>query len=111
MFDSISKKLSEITGYAVDKIGHAFAGFLIASTVYFIVLLTDCPQSAERMAFWSAVTVGMLKELFDALVNWIRSRRGLPPVHTVEVEDVFATSVGGAVACVLISLFIQLSHG
>lgn len=86
-----------------DKANHACYGALIFLLSAFIAHAGDVTHIA-LIALLSTIAAGALKEALDWMENRQATADGHEPVHSVELLDVVATSLGG-LACYL-STFI-----
>jgi hypothetical protein len=89
--------------FAKDKMLHIGAGFLI--TIVFVVVFHN-----PGFGLMAAIAAGLAKEyIWDAGINYLNKRKGLPPAHDVDFEDAIATIIGGLAGTLLTSLILHLA--
>lgn len=79
--------------FAADKIAH----FIVGAGIGAVGLFMYGPLAAVLYAFLA----GVLKEIYDYLMNERALKDGLAPPHGVEGQDVVATALGGVAVAVI----------
>lgn len=78
----------------IDKLHHFIAGFVIALIVTFVF-------QNPMVGLFATLLGAVGKEIYDALVNWLRARKGLPKNHDVDPMDFAFTVYGGMIALII----------
>lgn len=93
----ITDRLSKLNFLPIpaDKFDHGVVGFVIA---VFGML------GGVKIALFAVIIAGALKEAYDAISNKISGKHK----HDVDVNDFFATLIGGILGIGVISLLVKL---
>lgn len=76
-----------------DKANHYLYGSIAAAVATPIGAYFGLPR--EVSALIGSTSAGVLKEVLDAVQNYLARRRGEQPLHSVDVYDFLATAAGG----------------
>jgi hypothetical protein len=79
--------------FAADKIMH----FIVGAAIGLVGLFVYGPLGAIGWAFMA----GILKEIYDYLMNERALKAGLAPPHGVELKDAIATTLGGVLVAAI----------
>lgn len=82
-----------------DKKLHFWACFLmtVVGAGLTLLMLAFTPLQALEAGLAGSLAAGVLKEVYDWVVNKVQQHRGLPPKHTVDPMDIWWSWLGSFV--------------